>query len=127
MIAQGIANAIAALLTTPFVAAAIVALYFDLRIRDEAFDVQLAMQRNDTSTRARDRRTAAQPSIPTTRATRAQHILSGRRFRAAPTPRPFRRPLNWLGDRLHGDRRLDRPTCSRTSSAPVLLVLAARW
>jgi len=34
-------------LTTPFVATAIVVLYFDLRIRDEAFDVQLLMQRND--------------------------------------------------------------------------------
>jgi hypothetical protein len=42
-IAQGIVNTIAALLTTPFVAAAIVALYFDLRIRDEAFDVQMAL------------------------------------------------------------------------------------
>ena len=44
-IAQGAANIIAGLLTTPFVAAAIVALYFDLRIRDEAFDVQMAMAR----------------------------------------------------------------------------------
>jgi len=42
-IAQGIANTIAALITTPFVAAAIVTLYFDLRIRDEAFDVQMAI------------------------------------------------------------------------------------
>lgn len=42
-ITQGTANTIASLLTTPFVAAAIVALYFDLRIRDEAFDVQMAM------------------------------------------------------------------------------------
>jgi hypothetical protein len=32
----------------------------------------------------------------------AQHILSGRQYRSAPTPRPFRRPLSWLGDRLHG-------------------------
>jgi len=31
----------------------------------------------------------------------AQHILSGRQFRPAPTPRPFRNQLNWLGDRLH--------------------------
>jgi hypothetical protein len=31
----------------------------------------------------------------------AQHILSGRQFRAAPTPRPFRSVLNWIGDRLH--------------------------
>ena len=31
----------------------------------------------------------------------ARHILSGRQFRPAPTPRPFRNQLNWLGDRLH--------------------------
>jgi hypothetical protein len=43
VIAQGAANTIAAVLTTPFVAAATVALYFDLRIRDEAFDVQMAL------------------------------------------------------------------------------------
>ena len=34
-------------LTTPFVATAIVVLYFDLRIWDEAYDVQLLIQRND--------------------------------------------------------------------------------
>jgi hypothetical protein len=45
VVAQGVANTIAAVLTTPFVAAATVALYFDLRIRDEAFDVQMAMAR----------------------------------------------------------------------------------
>ncbi len=43
VVAQGVANTIGALLTTPFVAATIVALYFDLRIRDEAFDVQMAI------------------------------------------------------------------------------------
>jgi hypothetical protein len=43
VVAQGAANAVASVLTTPFVAAATVALYFDLRIRDEAFDVQMAM------------------------------------------------------------------------------------
>ena len=42
-IAQGVVNALTLLLTAPFVAAAIVALYFDLRIRDEAFDVQMAL------------------------------------------------------------------------------------
>ncbi len=47
MIAQSIASTIAGVLTTPFVAAAIVTLYFDLRIRDEAYDIQLMMQRND--------------------------------------------------------------------------------
>ncbi len=37
----------AGILTTPFVATAIVVLYFDLRTRDEGYDVQLLMQRND--------------------------------------------------------------------------------
>ncbi len=31
---------------------------------------------------------------------RAQQILSSRRFRASPTPRPLRGPLQWLGDRI---------------------------
>jgi hypothetical protein len=43
VLAQGLVNVVASVLTTPFVAAAVVALYFDLRIRDEAFDVQMAM------------------------------------------------------------------------------------
>jgi hypothetical protein len=43
VIAQGIANTIGSLITAPFVAATIVALYFDLRIRDEGFDVQMAI------------------------------------------------------------------------------------
>jgi hypothetical protein len=47
VIAQGIANIIATTLTTPFAATAIVVLYFDLRIRDEGFDVQLMMQAVD--------------------------------------------------------------------------------
>ena len=47
VIGQSIASAIAGVLTTPFVAAAVVTLYFDLRIRDEAFDIQLLMQRDD--------------------------------------------------------------------------------
>ena len=41
--AEGLVNVVASVVTTPFVAAAVVALYFDLRIRDEAFDVQMAM------------------------------------------------------------------------------------
>jgi hypothetical protein len=45
VVAQGGVNIIASVLTTPFVAAASVALYFDLRIRDEAFDVQMAIAR----------------------------------------------------------------------------------
>jgi hypothetical protein len=47
VIGQSIASAIAGILTTPFTATATVALYFDLRIRNEAFDVQLLMQRNE--------------------------------------------------------------------------------
>jgi hypothetical protein len=47
VIGQSIASTIAGVLTTPFVAATVVALYFDLRIRDEAYDIQLLMQRND--------------------------------------------------------------------------------
>jgi hypothetical protein len=46
------------------------------------------------------RRTA--PIDPDQARNAAQHILSGRQYRTAPTPRPFRKPLNWLGDRLHG-------------------------
>jgi hypothetical protein len=58
VISQGIANTVVAVLTTPFIAAAIVACYFDLRIRNEAFDVQLLMQRNDA------RHAAAHASAP---------------------------------------------------------------
>jgi hypothetical protein len=47
VIGQSLANMIAGVLTTPFIATATVVLYFDLRIRDEAFDVQLLIQRND--------------------------------------------------------------------------------
>jgi len=42
-IAQSVASAVASIVTVPFAAAAIVALYFDLRIRAEAFDVQMMM------------------------------------------------------------------------------------
>jgi hypothetical protein len=41
VIAQSIGTAIATVVTTPFLAAALVALYFDLRIRAEGFDVQM--------------------------------------------------------------------------------------
>lgn len=53
VIGQSIANTIAGVLTTPFIATAVVALYFDLRIRDEAYDIQLLMQRNDARRAAR--------------------------------------------------------------------------
>ena len=46
-------------------------------------------------------RTAA-PVEPDIARAEARHILSGRQYRAAPTPRPFRKPLRWIGDRLHG-------------------------
>jgi hypothetical protein len=54
IIALGIAGAISSTLTTPFVATAFVVCYFDLRIRNEAFDVQLLMQRNDARLTAPD-------------------------------------------------------------------------
>jgi hypothetical protein len=47
VLTQGVTNAIALMLTGPYVATAFVVLYFDLRVRAEGFDVQLAMQRND--------------------------------------------------------------------------------
>lgn len=47
VIGQSIASAIAGVLTTPFIATATVVLYFDLRIRDEAYDVQMLIQRDD--------------------------------------------------------------------------------
>jgi hypothetical protein len=49
VIAQSIANAVASVITVPFAAAAVVALYFDLRIRAEAFDVQMMLLRLDES------------------------------------------------------------------------------
>jgi hypothetical protein len=47
VIAQSTANAVASIITTPFAAAAVVVLYFDLRIRGEAFDVQMMIARLD--------------------------------------------------------------------------------
>ncbi|MGH8978702.1 MAG: hypothetical protein ACRDV7_11545 [Acidimicrobiia bacterium] len=41
VIAQSVSSAVATTITLPFAAAALVALYFDLRIRTEAFDVQM--------------------------------------------------------------------------------------
>jgi hypothetical protein len=43
---------------------------------------------------------AAAPVDPEAARRAAQRILSDRRFRSAPTPRPLRGPLHWLGDRL---------------------------
>jgi hypothetical protein len=47
VIAQSVGNAVASIVTIPFAATAIVALYFDLRIRAEAFDVQMMILRLD--------------------------------------------------------------------------------
>ena len=83
-------------------------LYFDLRIRDEAFDVQMAIAPV----------TRAEPAAVDPDDARARARAHPRRA-ASSGPRPRRgrsaSQLSWLGDRLHGDRRLDRPTCSRTS------------
>jgi hypothetical protein len=43
-IEQGISRSIAVTLVTPFLAAAIIVMYFDLRIRSEGFDVQMALR-----------------------------------------------------------------------------------
>jgi hypothetical protein len=48
-IAQGAAGAITSTLTTPFAAAAIIVLYFDLRVRAEGFDIQIALRDMDRS------------------------------------------------------------------------------
>jgi hypothetical protein len=47
VVAQSVGTAIASIITVPFAAAALVALYFDLRIRAEAFDVQMMLVRLD--------------------------------------------------------------------------------
>ena len=50
-----------------------------------------------------DRGMSAATAVDPDQARRAaQHILSGGQFRTAPTPRPLRKQLNWIGDRLHG-------------------------
>jgi hypothetical protein len=62
----------------------------------------------------------------------ARHILSDRRFRHAPTPRPLRGPLQWLGDRLRGVgnaistafRALPGPTWAAVSLVLVLATAA---
>jgi hypothetical protein len=45
---------------------------------------------------------AQAPVDPDAARATARHIVAGRQYRPAPTPRPFRKPLTWLGDRLHG-------------------------
>jgi hypothetical protein len=46
--ATGVSNVVTSGRTTPFLAAAIVVVYFDLRVRREGFDVQMALYRLDT-------------------------------------------------------------------------------
>jgi hypothetical protein len=48
-IAQGFAGTVTSVLTTPFVAAATIVLYFDLRIRNEGFDIQMALRKMDAA------------------------------------------------------------------------------
>jgi hypothetical protein len=55
----------------------------------------------------------------------ATRILSDRRYRSAPTPRPLRGPLKWLGDRLES---LFRPIGHFIQSIPIMgwaLIVAA--
>ena len=116
VIAQSVGNAVASILTIPFAATALVALYFDLRIRAEAFDVQMMIARLDERPRgrhdARVIRRLAQAVDPDSARADVRDILDDRRFRSDPAPRPFRGPLRWLGDRLEPvdalDRRRDR-------------------
>lgn len=44
-IAQGVSGTVTTALTTPFIAAALVVLYFDMRVRAEGFDIQMALRR----------------------------------------------------------------------------------
>jgi hypothetical protein len=48
-ISQGLAGALTSVLTTPFTAAAVIVLYFDLRVRTEGYDVQVELQRLDAA------------------------------------------------------------------------------
>jgi Domain of unknown function (DUF4129) len=52
----------------------------------------------------------------------ARDILRSRRFRSSPTPRPLRKPLSWIGDRLHGVTDWFGRALSHIP-APLLLVL----
>jgi uncharacterized protein DUF4129 len=61
----------------------------------------------------------------------ARSILQDRRFRSSPAPRPLRRPLEWLGDRLRDLGRFvaravhDIPGPSWLAAAALVLALAA--
>jgi hypothetical protein len=50
----------------------------------------------------------------------ARDILNGRQYRSSPTPRPFRRQLTWIGDRVHG---ILEPIGRAISEVPLWIVL----
>lgn len=62
---SGAAGAVAAIVATPFQAAVIAVLYFDLRVRAEGFDLQLLAQRVGTPTDGIARPALLPPEIPT--------------------------------------------------------------
>jgi hypothetical protein len=51
----------------------------------------------------------------------ARDILSDRQYRSSPTPRPFRRQLTWIGDRVHD---LFAPIGRAIADVPLWLVLS---
>jgi len=64
-VVSGTAGAIAAILATPFRAAVIAVLYFDLRVRKEGFDLQLLAQRMGSDDPASATPALLPPPIPT--------------------------------------------------------------
>jgi len=76
VIGQSVASASQEFLTTPFIATATVALYFDLRIRDEAYDVQASScNANDARIGCEQVAGRALQSIPSRAPGRAAHSL----------------------------------------------------
>ncbi len=61
---SGAAGAVAAIIATPFQAAVIAVLYFDLRVRNEGFDLQLLAQRMGTAHPEQARAALLPPPIP---------------------------------------------------------------
>jgi hypothetical protein len=65
----------------------------------------------------------------------AARILRDRRYRHDPAPRPLRKPLEWLGDRLRGIgnaiadvfRAVPGPTWLAAAAAIVLVAVAVVW
>jgi hypothetical protein len=55
----------------------------------------------------------------------AKHILSDRRFRHDPAPRPLRGPLEWLGDRLRGIVNWISDVLSHVPTALVIAIVVA--